>query len=460
MGNVQAQVGRVGTIGRRNVEVVKYLGEGGSSFIFLVKDTGTSQSLVLKRLVANDAMSMELITNEIEFHRRFKYPSIVEFVDHQIHKGRSESEVFLLMEFCPGGHLYDNMKKMGDKRFSVEELAKTFRALCVPVQYLHRQEPPVAHRDIKLENFLKSKSGAYKLCDFGSCVEGPRHLTTKVRPVSIEYQEDRRTEIDIVEKRTTAMYRSPELADIEGTAMFGNAVLTEAVDIWALGCVLYTMAFFKPPFPPEGLRTSKYSIPTGHGYGKDVPELLKRMLCEDVDERANIDEVLACCDAVLASQPLPKRGSVAKSTSRPGSGSNSRTNSADKAALVGNVDGDFPPSSAAMDLLAAAAPAPVTPHSGGGFADFEDFGKCTVSTPAFDPFAPTTPSPIPATPLGLTGNNPTAKVVDSFGFLVSPTNATVAGGGKQSEARDGFQAFEDCSPKAPTWAQGSYGNFP
>ncbi|RHY70861.1 hypothetical protein DYB26_008984 [Aphanomyces astaci] len=296
MGNVQAQVGRVGTIGRRNVEVVKYLGEGGSSFIFLVKDTGTSQSLVLKRLVANDAMSMELITNEIEFHRRFKYPSIVEFVDHQIHKGRSESEVFLLMEFCPGGHLYDNMKKMGDKRFSVEELAKTFRALCVPVQYLHRQEPPVAHRDIKLENFLKSKSGAYKLCDFGSCVEGPRHLTTK---------DDRRTEIDIVEKRTTAMYRSPELADIEGTAMFGNAVLTEAVDIW-------------PPFPPEGLRTSKYSIPTGHGYGKDVPELLKRMLCEDVDERANIDEVLACCDAVLASQPLPKRGSVAKSTSRPG----------------------------------------------------------------------------------------------------------------------------------------------
>ncbi|RHY21134.1 hypothetical protein DYB36_012160, partial [Aphanomyces astaci] len=367
MGNVQAQVGRVGTIGRRNVEVVKYLGEGGSSFIFLVKDTGTSQSLVLKRLVANDAMSMELITNEIEFHRRFKYPSIVEFVDHQIHKGRSESEVFLLMEFCPGGHLYDNMKKMGDKRFSVEELAKTFHALCVPVQYLHRQEPPVAHRDIKLENFLKSKSGAYKLCDFGSCVEGPRHLTTK---------EDRRTEIDIVEKRTTAMYRSPELADIEGTAMFGNAVLTEAVDIWALGCVLYTMAFFKPPFPPEGLRTSKYSIPTGHGYGKDVPELLKRMLCEDVDERANIDEVLACCDAVLASQPLPKRGSVAKSTSRPGSGSNSRTNSADKAALVGNVDGDFYPSSAAMDLLAAATPAPVTPHSGGGFADFADFGKC------------------------------------------------------------------------------------
>ncbi|RHY26378.1 hypothetical protein DYB32_007670 [Aphanomyces invadans] len=289
---------------------------------------------------------MELITNEIEFHRRFKYPSIVEFVDHQVNKSRNESEVFIVMEFCPGGHLYDNMKKMGEKRFSLEELAKTFRALC------------------------------------------------------------------------------------------------------ALGCVLYTMAFFKPPFPPEGLRTSKFTIPSGHGYGKDVPELIKRMLCEDVEERANIDEVLACCDAILASQPLPKRGSVAKSTSRPGSGSTSRTNSADKTTLATHVDNSAP----VIDLLAA-VPAPIAPFvngdNGGGFADFADFDKCSVSTPtSFDRFAP------PAAPVGAAGKNP-SKVIDSFGFLVSPTSA----GGKHTEARDVFQAFDDCTPKPPSWVP-TGGGFP
>ncbi|KAG9411311.1 hypothetical protein AC1031_016951 [Aphanomyces cochlioides] len=435
MGNVHAQIGRVGTIGRHTVEVTKYLGEGGSSFIFLVKDTSSSQTLVLKRLVANDAMYMELLKNEIEFHRRFKYPSIVEFVDSQINKSRSEQEVFILMEFCPGGHLYDNMKKMGEKRFTLEELIKTFRSLCMPVQYLHRQEPPIAHRDIKLENFLLAKSGVYKLCDFGSCVEGPRVLTTK---------EDRTTEIDVVEKRTTAMYRSPELADIEGTAMFGNGVLTEAVDIWALGCVLYTMAFFKPPFPPEGLRTSKYTIPSGHSYGKDVPALIQRMLCEDVEERANIDEVIACCDAILGSQPLPKRGSVAKSTSRPNSGSNSRTNSGEKGNIV--VDEAKPSrvnSGKAVDLLNVSAPAaPVAPVTSATFADFADFSKSS-----FDPFA-AQPAPPPAT----------SKVVDSFGFLVSPTNNSSV---KQTEARDVFQAFEECNqPKLMPWQATPQQNVP
>ncbi|GLE11324.1 hypothetical protein PINS_up023704 [Pythium insidiosum] len=134
---------------------------------------------------------------------------------------------------------------------------------------MHSQDPPVAHRDLKLENFLMAQNGAYKLCDFGSCVIGPQSLRTK---------EDRAREAEHVLKRTTAMYRSPELADVEGTAMFGSGELTEAVDVWAMGCVLYTMAFFKPPFPPDGLRTERYTIPKESKYSPDVHQLIARML--------------------------------------------------------------------------------------------------------------------------------------------------------------------------------------
>ena len=49
-----------------------------------------------------------------------------------------------------------------------------------PVAILHHQDPPIAHRDLKLENYLQAKNGSYKLCDFGSCVEGPQSLETKV----------------------------------------------------------------------------------------------------------------------------------------------------------------------------------------------------------------------------------------------------------------------------------------
>ncbi|OQR83447.1 hypothetical protein ACHHYP_14691, partial [Achlya hypogyna] len=422
MGNAQAQVGRTGTVGRHLVEVVKYLGEGGSSFIFLVKDAKSGGLYVLKRVVANDANSMKLIESEINLQQRFAHASVVQFIDYQQQKDRRETEVFILMEYCPGGHLYDNMRKMGEKRFTQEQLLTTFRSLCVPIQLLHHHDPPVAHRDIKLENFLLAKNNMYKLCDFGSCVEGPRTLESK---------QDRINEIDLVEKRTTAMYRSPELADIEGTAMFGAARLTEAVDIWALGCVLFNMAFFRPPFPPEGLRTSKYTVPA-HSYSKDLPLLLKRMLAEDVDERATIDEVIACVDALLAAEPLPKRGtSVASAQSRP---------------------------QAAPQAVARAEPAPA-PATVETFADFASFapaasgGFDTFAAPpvAFDAFAaaPTAPVATGHDPFGAPPA-PANKVLDTFGFLVSPTNA--AAPEKQTQARDAFSAFEELDkPPAMPW---------
>lgn len=37
------------------------------------------------------------------------------------------------------------------------------------VKYLH--DKGITHRDMKLENILRSSSGPHKLCDFGSCVQ-------------------------------------------------------------------------------------------------------------------------------------------------------------------------------------------------------------------------------------------------------------------------------------------------
>ncbi|CCI50358.1 unnamed protein product [Albugo candida] len=263
--------------------------------------------MVLKRLVADTNASFAWIQSEIDMNKRFRHNQIVEFYGSEcISKGREEREVFILMEFCPFGHLYDAMKQMQGKRFSEIEVVKLFRSLCIPVQVLHHQEPPVAHRDLKLENFLLAKNKVYKLCDFGSCVIGTQYLTKK---------EDRLRELEHVAKRTTAMYRSPELADVEGTAMFGAGELTHAVDIWAMGCILYTLAFFKPPFPPEGLRTDRYVIPDTSPYSGNLHTLIARMLTSDVEKRADIDHILDCCQAMLEQKPLPPiKGKMAAKT--------------------------------------------------------------------------------------------------------------------------------------------------
>lgn len=140
MGNVQQQIGKRTTVGGHEVEIVKYLGEGGSSFIFLVKDaaaTTAAKPMVLKRLLAENETALEWIHSEIRMHQRFKHPQIVEFIASQTNRSRgSEREVFILMEYCPSGHLYENMMKMGEKRFTERELLRVFKQLCVYVSFL------------------------------------------------------------------------------------------------------------------------------------------------------------------------------------------------------------------------------------------------------------------------------------------------------------------------------------
>ncbi len=119
----------------------------------------------------------------------------------------------------------------------------------------------------QLENVLLTTSGEFKLCDFGSCTTRAQVYSTKEE---IAHEEER------VGKFTTAMYRAPEMVDL-----FSKAFVNEKVDVWALGCILFTIAFFEHPFQTAGnlgIINGKYDVPDDNRFSKYLTVLIRKLL--------------------------------------------------------------------------------------------------------------------------------------------------------------------------------------
>jgi AP2-associated kinase len=66
---------------------------------------------------------------------------------------------------------------VGGVGFPEMEALTIFHDVCEAVEFMHQMDPPIAHRDVKVENVLRFEGKGYKLCDLGSastahCVPG------------------------------------------------------------------------------------------------------------------------------------------------------------------------------------------------------------------------------------------------------------------------------------------------
>lgn len=90
------------------------------------------------------------------------HPNIVKLVGwDQVHGTRGEAMAVAVMEFCPGGSVYDLMLKRQAAGSKIEEreIWEIFGQVCLGVQHMHRRNPPIIHRDLKVENVLLAQDG-------------------------------------------------------------------------------------------------------------------------------------------------------------------------------------------------------------------------------------------------------------------------------------------------------------
>eukprot|EP00123_Amoebidium_parasiticum_P014235 comp22405_c0_seq1/m.33487 comp22405_c0_seq1/g.33487 ORF comp22405_c0_seq1/g.33487 comp22405_c0_seq1/m.33487 type:complete len:655 (-) comp22405_c0_seq1:232-2196(-) len=237
---------------------------------------------------------MPLVESEVRFHQKLSgSPNIVRFVDwcrRPMGGDMQAEEVYLLMEHCDSGVL-DVMNQSLKSGLSETYILDCFSSVCRAVVAMHMQNPPIIHRDLKVENVLVGCDGQFKLCDFGSST------TIVMDPGAPDA--DRASMEEEIQKRTTLQYRSPEMVDL-----YLNKKIDTKLDIWALGCLLYKLCYFTTPFGDSIMQIAgaQYSIPSHPQYSPAIRSLLGFMLVADPTARPDI---AAVCDKVYALRGLP-----------------------------------------------------------------------------------------------------------------------------------------------------------
>ena len=256
------------------------IAEGGYALIYKIQSVEDNRLYALKKITIQSPSHKKQIKREIKIWKELsKFGNIVELKDFQW----GEKHAYIIMELCEEGTLLDYVNNYEGNIPEMEAL-QIFNQILFGVNAMHSQKPPIAHRDLKIENILKKKRD-YKLCDFGSASDEP--FDPKISDEFVKEQN-----FANFEKNSTLYYRAPEMCD-----RYGEHIVNEKVDIWALGCVLYTMVFKEQPFMNAQkleIINGNYNFPRDEQklYSEKFLDLIRALLTPNPEERPNILQVM------------------------------------------------------------------------------------------------------------------------------------------------------------------------
>ncbi|AJP39380.1 AHL_G0026480.mRNA.1.CDS.1 [Saccharomyces cerevisiae] len=295
--------GTILTVGSHHAKIIKYLTSGGFAQVYTAEisppDPYSNANIAcLKRVIVPHKQGLNTLRAEVDAMKLLRNNKhVVSYIDS--HAARSVNgiayEVFVLMEFCERGGLIDFMNTRLQNRLQESEILEIMSQTVQGITAMHALQPPLIHRDIKIENVLISHDGLYKVCDFGS-------VSGVIRPPR-NTQEFNYVQHDIL-TNTTAQYRSPEMIDL-----YRGLPIDEKSDIWALGVFLYKICYYTTPFEKSGeagILHARYQYPSFPQYSDRLKNLIRLMLMEAPSQRPNICQVLEEVSR-LQNKPCPIR---------------------------------------------------------------------------------------------------------------------------------------------------------
>jgi Tol biopolymer transport system component len=149
------------TLLNKRYRVQRKLGQGGMGVVYLALDVALDHEVALKANLHPAPESTNQFLREARLLAALRHPNLPRVTDYFILDGVQ----YLVMDYIPGKDLDTLLKERG--RLPLAEVLGLARQIGSAVSYMHRQNPPVIHRDIKPGNIRLTIEGEAVLVDFG-----------------------------------------------------------------------------------------------------------------------------------------------------------------------------------------------------------------------------------------------------------------------------------------------------
>ena len=219
--------------------LLRILGKGGFSEVWLAKDEWTSTQVALKFYAPGTGLDEEgilLFTHEFSLLSDLNHSNLLK----PSHYDHYEKMPFLVLTYCERGSALKLINRVDEK-----EAWHFIRDVTEGLHYLHTNDPSIIHQDIKPDNILIDRNGRFVITDFG--------ISTRIRSTLRKSRASIHTTCG-----GTWAYMAPE--------RFGyNPEPIKASDIWSLCSTVFEMLTGYVPFGEDGGLLQKR--------GADIPQI-------------------------------------------------------------------------------------------------------------------------------------------------------------------------------------------
>lgn len=197
-----------GHIIAEHYKLVKQLGHGSFGDVWLAHNMLADIDVAIKFYGTFDQKGLEGFRNEFKIAYKLNHPNLLSINHFDVY----ENCPYLVMPYCANGSA---SKFIGN--ISEPELWKFIYDVSSGLAFLHEQQPPIVHQDIKPDNILITAEGRYVISDFGIS-RSFRTMMSRTNNLS----------------SGTLAYMGPE-------RFSEQPMMVLASDIWALGMTLFEL---------------------------------------------------------------------------------------------------------------------------------------------------------------------------------------------------------------------------